>query len=91
MPIYERSLNELRQFMHKMNTNENKNLPFISMSLFNTYSHDFMYIPERYDSYLKETIEMFEKNGYLNNTMFILMSDHGKNKGFFLVQNFNFK
>ncbi len=57
--------------MDKMNKTPNKKQPYFSINVFNYYSHDYNYLPEGYDSYLKETIELFEKKGFLQHDVFI--------------------
>ncbi len=63
--------------LHSMPGLAHTSFPYFAFNMFDHETHDGLTISDDYDRYLKETIEMFEKKGYFNNTMFILMSDHG--------------
>ena len=71
-PVYMRSLNLLQQFLDKIGRQ-----PFFSFNFFKYYTHDYFVVPAHFDQKLKESIEYFEAKSYLENTLFIVMSDHG--------------
>jgi hypothetical protein len=61
-----------------MNSNEaNKKIPYFGFHFMKYFTHDFFTFPAEYDQRLKETLETYEKNSYLDNTLFIMMADHG--------------
>jgi hypothetical protein len=61
-----------------MNSNEaNKQIPYFGFHFMKYFTHDFFTFPSEYDERLKETLETNEKKGYFDNTLFIMMSDHG--------------
>jgi hypothetical protein len=75
-PMYKRYLDQNREFVRRM-FEMNETVPFFSFSMSFHETHDQLTVSEGNDAYLKETIEMFEKKGYLENTLFMFMSDHG--------------
>ncbi len=78
--MYRRTLDQTRDLMNKLHNMQKitkESFPYFAYNMFDHETHDELTISKRYDRYLKETIEMFENKGYFNNTMFILMSDHG--------------
>jgi hypothetical protein len=60
-----------------MNTDMNQQIPYFSFNLLNVETHQFITVSDSYDLNLRNMIREFETSGYLNNTLFILMSDHG--------------
>lgn len=60
-----------------MNDPINKNLPYFFFNFYNHHTHDYMTVPENYDFDLREMIKEFEDRGFLDNTMLIMMADHG--------------
>jgi arylsulfatase A-like enzyme len=54
-----------------------KRQPFFSFSFLNHETHDYFTLSDSYDRNLRFLIDHLETHSYLNNTMFILMSDHG--------------
>lgn len=76
-PLFKRSIDQIRLFIETMNNNFNKNIPYFSFNAFNYYNHDYLSVPRNYDLYLRDTIKYFVEKGYLDNTLFMLMSDHG--------------
>lgn len=76
-PTYKRFFNLVDDFVEKMNSNTSQNLPYFALNFLNEYTHEYLAIPPKYDQFLKDKIKKFEDQGYLNNTLFILMSDHG--------------
>ena len=78
-PMYDKELNELKNFMDQMNDNQNSNVPYFSYNFYSLYSK--FYIPEGYDVKLKYILKSFNTKGFLDNTLMILMSDHGFESG----------
>ena len=60
-----------------MNNQINLKLPYFSFNYLNSYTHDFIYVPDRVDDGLKTMIEKLENLKYLDNTLLIIFSDHG--------------
>ncbi len=59
-----------------MDTDREK-LPHFSFSFLNHETHDYLTLSESYDRNLRDLVEYLEMQRYLENSMFILMSDHG--------------
>ena len=77
-PTYQTWLNRIDEFVTQMNSNKvNRATPYFSFNFFTEYTHDNLAVPPRFDLKLKEMLENFNEKGYLNNTMLILMTDHG--------------
>ena len=76
-PTYRTSLNIIESFVTHMNKPENKNLPYFSFNFLKYYTHNYFTIPASFDDEFERLIKYFEKNGYLDNTLLVLMSDHG--------------
>lgn len=76
-PLFKTTLDQIKNFVYRMNNKLNKNMPYFSYNVLNMYNHDYLDVPESYDLYLKQTIEEFNVKGYLNNTLLIMMGDHG--------------
>lgn len=60
-----------------MNANQNKNTPYFSFNFLTEYTHDYLASPPQLDRYTADLLMRLEKNGYLDNTLMILHSDHG--------------
>ncbi|KAG5667627.1 hypothetical protein PVAND_015601 [Polypedilum vanderplanki] len=58
-----------------------KNDSFFGFFWTNSFSHDDVSMPKRYDSTMKNHLENIEKSGVLNNTIIIFLSDHGMRFG----------
>lgn len=68
----------LNHFFKRVNLNtDNKKFPFFIFNYMKFFTHDFFTFPPEYDAKLKEFIESLEEKAYLDNTLFIMMSDHG--------------
>jgi len=77
-PTYLTWLKQIDDFIEQMNSNDfNRKTPYFSFNFFTEYTHNFLAIPWQFDFRLKEMLVKFEKKSYLNNTMLILMGDHG--------------
>lgn len=60
-----------------MNSPSNNDVPYFSFNFMKYFTHDFLTVPKDFDIQLKNIIEYFEEQKYLDNTLFIVMSDHG--------------
>ena len=60
-----------------MNLNLNRNMPYFSFNIFDSYTHDHFTVRENIDSRFKDLIETFENSSLLDNTLLIVHSDHG--------------
>ena len=78
IPTYKKYFELLENFMDRMNTGKNKNIPYVSFNFHSEYTHDDIAVPLNMDKYLKNMLQKFETKGYFNNTLLILFSDHGK-------------
>lgn len=77
IPTYRTYLNNIENFIDRMYSNINQNLPFFSFNFITECTHDHFSIPSNFDDSLMKTLKTFEQKGYFNNTLFILFSDHG--------------
>jgi hypothetical protein len=77
-PIYKGSFNNIEIFIKRMNEIEdNSKLPYFFFNFLTEYTHDDFVVPSYVDRYFRDMLERFERNGYLDNTLLIVFSDHG--------------
>jgi len=77
-PTYQTWLNRIDEFITKMNSNKiNRETPYFSLNFLTEYTHSHLAVPQRFDLKLKELLTKLNDKGYLNNTMLIMMADHG--------------
>ena len=60
-----------------MHEQPNSNKPYFFLNFLTEYTHDHFMLPSYIDREFKETVETFDKLGYLNNTLLFIFSDHG--------------
>ncbi len=60
-----------------MHSTENHATPYFAFNFLKYYTHDYLSVPKDFDIQLRNLIKYFDSKGYLDNTLFILMSDHG--------------
>ena len=60
-----------------MNLKENQNKNYFSSNLFAFLTHDRFEIPDGFDFALHAQLTEFERNGFLDNTLLVVLSDHG--------------
>ena len=78
IPTYETFFDSIDNFIERMNKiKENKELPYFSLNFISEYTHENFAIPPNLDYKLKEMLEKYENEGYLENTLLIIFSDHG--------------
>jgi len=83
-PTYLTWLNKINEFVHKMNSNKmNSETGFFSFNFLTEYTHNYFAIPQRFDQNLKEMLSRLDTSGYLDNTMLIVMGDHGNRLKYF--------
>ena len=68
---------QINQFVTAMNLDENKEMSFFAVNLFSLMSHNYFEIARAFDIRLKKQLEEFSIKGYLNQTLLIILSDHG--------------
>ena len=73
---YEDSLENLERIISRFDDNINKDLPYFSFNFLKFYTHDYFTMPSGFDKRLREFVELYDKK-YSQNSMFIVMSDHG--------------
>ena len=76
-PSYLTWLNQIEQFVTQMNTDTNRKIPYFAFNFLTEYTHDYFTIPKEFDQRLSEMFMNFEKKGFMDNTMVIVMGDHG--------------
>ena len=67
----------MKAFVERMNTEENKNTPYFSFNTMRYHTHDHLYLPPDFDNDLVDFIKDLEAKSYLDNTLFMILSDHG--------------
>lgn len=77
VPTYRTWFDLLEDFLKNMNSFSNKQTPYFTFNFLTEYTHDNTAIPPKLDAYFREKLLEFEKLGYFDKTMFILLSDHG--------------
>ena len=78
VPTYITSLSIIEQLMK--NFNEYKDIhqkSYFSFNFLKYYTHNYLAIPQNFDNSLKEMLHNFEKKGYLDDTLLVIMGDHG--------------
>lgn len=76
-PVFQKTLNDLSMFIEHMNSATNSKIPYFSFNFLRYFTHEFFSVPKDFDIQLKNLLESFESKSYLDNTLLILMSDHG--------------
>ncbi len=76
-PFHSIYIDQIKQFIDRMNLPENKKKNYFSYNMFSSLSHDRFEVPEGFDIKIYEQLEEFEKNGFLDNTMLVILGDHG--------------
>ena len=66
------------ELIKRLNSDEaNRKLPYFSFNFLKYYTHDLILVPDGFDSGLRDMLENYAKNGFLNDTMLVFFSDHG--------------
>uniref|UniRef100_A0A6P7G5B9 Uncharacterized protein LOC114337884 isoform X1 n=1 Tax=Diabrotica virgifera virgifera TaxID=50390 RepID=A0A6P7G5B9_DIAVI len=76
--VYKVHLNYLTNFVRTM---EDNSLKYFGFFWQNSISHDDLNLPRIGDDHYYSMFKYFGKNGYLNNTILFVMSDHGIRTG----------
>ena len=76
-PYYKKYLEIIRDFVNRMNTDINRETPYFSFNIINYYKHEYLFLTRDFDLALFDLINEMRHKGYLDNTLFIIMSDHG--------------
>ena len=76
-PSYSYWLEPIEMFVEQMNLVHNINVPYFSFNWFTEYTHDYFAIPPDFDVAIRDLLIKFQSKGYLDNTMLIVMTDHG--------------
>ena len=75
-PTYMTWLEQIKTFVQQANSAGTK-VPYFSFSFLTEYTHDDLAVPPGLDEQLKNLLVNLQKEGYLDNTMLIVLSDHG--------------
>jgi hypothetical protein len=77
-------------FMDKMNDPVNTNTSYFSLNYFNYYfGGETLSYPDQMDREFKDMLEIFEKSGYLDNTLLVVFSDRGSMTSRYSMQSSN--
>lgn len=77
-PSYLTWMNQIELFITQMNKDVNKKTPYFSFNFLTEYTHDYFSIPSGFDEQLEKMLSGLDRKGFLDNTMVILMGDHGQ-------------
>jgi hypothetical protein len=70
------SFDTIETFVNKMNENVD-DLPYFLFNFFVELTHDDFALPEYFDVQFKNMLLRFEEKKYLDNTLLVILSDHG--------------
>ena len=84
-PTYLTWMDQIESFLKYVHTvfDEKKRIPYFSFNFLTEMTHMHLAIPKNLDLKLSELLIRMNQNGYLDNTMLILMSDHGNRLNYF--------
>lgn len=71
------AFNILLDNLIKLSVRQGQSRPYFHFTWATSISHDYLNYPSMMDSDMRKTLKFLHENKYLNNTVFILMSDHG--------------
>ncbi len=74
-PTYRHWLNQIEEFVK--NAAAGGDTKYFSLNFLTEYTHSYLAIPKHLDFELRRTLESLNSNGYLDNTMLMLFTDHG--------------
>lgn len=70
-------IDQVKQFVEAMKRKENKGRSYFSANQFSMMTHDQFELSPEFDKRLKKQIEEFSGKGYLNETLLVILGDHG--------------
>lgn len=73
-PSYLHWLDQLEMFVEQA---EQKDVPFFSFNFLTEYTHAYLAVPEKLDLRLKRVLERLNQRSYLDNTLLMVLGDHG--------------
>ena len=74
----------METFLDHMNSNENnRKMPYFSFNFITEYTHAYFAVPWQFDDALARSLARLEHKGYLDDTLLIVLSDHGNRLKFF--------
>lgn len=79
-PMYETFFEIIENFI------KNIRKPYFSLSFLTEYTHNYLWVSSDFDKYIMDTIEKWNKEGLLDNTLVVLFSDHGNRMKSFLYE-----
>lgn len=83
-PTYKTWLEQIESFVSAMNSNaQNKKTPYFSFNFLTEYTHAYFAVPWQLDEALARSLARLESRGFLDDTLLIVLSDHGNRLKFF--------
>lgn len=76
-PSYATWLQQIELFLDRMNSSINQNTPFFSFNFLTEMTHNYLAVPGDFDRLLVSLLKKLQTSGVLDNTLLIIMGDHG--------------
>ena len=76
-PSYATWLQQIELFVEQMHTTANRHTPFFSFNFLTETTHNYLAIPADFDRLLASLLKKLQEKGILDNTLLIVMGDHG--------------
>jgi hypothetical protein len=80
-PTYQLWIEQIELFLKQMN--RSKKVPYFSFNFLSEMTHGQLAIPKNLDFQLRNFLKQMNSNGHLDNTMLLLLSDHGNRLNYF--------
>lgn len=82
-PLYATWLHQIESFIEHMHTHNPQKAPYFSFNFVTEYTHAYLAVPWQFDQAIVHFLERLDRKGYLDNTMVMLLTDHGNRLKFF--------
>ena len=76
-PFHSIYMNQIKQFIDRMNSKQNQHQNFFSYNMFSSLTHDRFETPKGFDHALYAQLSELERQGFLDNTLLMILGDHG--------------
>lgn len=80
-PTFQLWIEQIENFIKQMSNPSS--VPYFSFNFLTEMTHDHLAIPSNLDKQLRNFLNRINSNGYLDNTMLLLFSDHGNRLNYY--------